>query len=139
MLEALPPPAHLRRPAPSASRAEKEARPYGCSLHHIRLQPPPHPVAASITSGCSLHHIRLQVWIRAKYEARQMVRRDLSPAQLPAALCAAAREVPQPPGAAGGEGGSQVSPGGLARLLAVICQARGPTPNPVWLTLTSVP
>ena len=78
------------------------------------------------------------MWIRAKYEARQMVRRDLSPAELPAALCAAAREDPgtdpQPPGAAGGaggEGGSHVSPGGLARLLAVICQVRGPTPTPV--------
>ena len=63
-----------------------------------------------------------------------MVRRDLTPAQLPAALCAAAREdpatEPQPPGGAGGaggEGGSHVSPGGLARLLAVICQVRGPT------------
>ena len=74
------------------------------------------------------------MWIRAKYEARQMVRRDLTPAQLPAALCAAAREdpatEPQPPGGAGGaggEGGSHVSPGGLARLLAVICQVRGPT------------
>ena len=90
-----------------------------------------------------------------------MVRRDLTPAQLPAALCAAAREdpatEPQPPGGAGGaggagaagaagaaggaggEGGSHVSPGGLARLLAVICQVRGPTPTPVWLPLTSVP
>ena len=78
-----------------------------------------------------------------------MVRRDLTPAQLPAALCAAAREdpatEPQPPGGAGGaggaggEGGSLVSPGGLARLLAVICQVRGPTPTPVWLPLTSVP
>ena len=75
-----------------------------------------------------------------------MVRRDLTPAQLPAALCAAAREdpatEPQPPGGAGGaggEGGSHVSPGGLARLLAVICQVRGPTPTPVWLTLPSVP
>ena len=66
-----------------------------------------------------------------------MVRRDLTPAQLPAALCAAAREdpatEPQPPGGAGGAGGaggegeSHVSPGGLARLLAVICQVRGPT------------
>ena len=75
-----------------------------------------------------------------------MVRRDLTPAQLPAALCAAAREdpatEPQPPGGAGGaggEGGSLVSAGGLARLLAVICQVRGPTPNSVWLPLTSVP
>ena len=30
-----------------------EARPQGCSLPHIWLQPPSHTVAASLTYGCS--------------------------------------------------------------------------------------
>ena len=78
-------------------------------------------VAASSTYGCSLHHIRLQVWIRAKYEARQMVRRDLIAAELPAALCAAAREDPQPPGAAGAaaEAGTASEAGGAGAAAAV--------------------
>jgi len=82
----------------------------------------------------------LQVWIRAKYEARRMVRRDLIAAELPAALCAAAREDPQPPvaagaagvasaaGAAGGVGAFTAPPGGLARLLGVLCQVGWPYP-----------
>jgi len=91
----------------------------------------------------------LQVWIRAKYEARRMVRRDLIAAELPAALCAAAREDPQPPvaagaagaaaeagaagvasaaGAAGGAGAFTAPPGGLARLLGVLCQVGWPYP-----------
>ena len=32
----------------------------GCSLPHIRLQPPSPTIAASITHGCSLHRLRLQ-------------------------------------------------------------------------------
>jgi hypothetical protein len=88
----------------------------------------------------------LQVWIRAKYEARRMVRRDLIAAELPAVLCAAAREDPQPPvaagaaaeagaagvasaaGAAGGAGAFTAPPGGLARLLGVLCQVGWPYP-----------
>ena len=78
-----------------------------------------------------------------------MVRRDLIAAELPAALCAAAREEPQPPGAAGaagaaaeagaagvasaagaagGAGAFTAPPGGLARLLGVLCQVGWPYP-----------
>ena len=35
---------------------------YGCSLHHLRLQPASRTVAACITYGCSLHPLRRQVW-----------------------------------------------------------------------------
>ena len=34
--------------------------PAGCSLHHLRLQPPSPAVTASITYVYSLHYIRLQ-------------------------------------------------------------------------------
>ena len=34
---------------------------YGCSPHHLRLQPAPPTVAARTTYGCSLHHLWLQV------------------------------------------------------------------------------
>ena len=34
---------------------------YGCSLHHIRLQPVLPTVAAFTTYGCSLYCLRLQV------------------------------------------------------------------------------
>ena len=33
---------------------------HSCSLHGLKLQPPPLTAAASITYGCSLCHIRLQ-------------------------------------------------------------------------------
>ena len=42
-------------------RPEPEPITCGCSLPHLRLQPPSPTVAASATYGCSLRHLRLQV------------------------------------------------------------------------------
>ena len=38
---------------------------YGCSLRHLRLQPPPPALAACATYGCSLRHLRLQALLTA--------------------------------------------------------------------------
>ena len=48
------------RSGKAVANIRQAARTYGCSLHRIRLQPPSHTVAASISYGCSLSHIRLQ-------------------------------------------------------------------------------
>jgi hypothetical protein len=39
-------------PNPTSLPLTPALYPYGCSFNHIRLQPPPHTVAASATYGC---------------------------------------------------------------------------------------
>ena len=43
-----------------APRTTAISNTYGCSLQHLRLQPPAPTVAASNTYGCSLQHLRLR-------------------------------------------------------------------------------
>ena len=42
-------------------RHELGSTTYGCSPHHLRLQPPPPAVADPTTHGCSPGHLRSQV------------------------------------------------------------------------------
>ena len=58
-----PPPAFPLPGSLHDSHAVAASVTYGCSLHHIRLQPLPPTAAASVTYGCSLHHLRLQVFL----------------------------------------------------------------------------